>query len=113
MKKGILNQQLADIVYPFRWYIGFNVLYLGMMFYAYFDVPSANDPIWGSEAAGKTWNYISQEVYIKSFRLELLIYVLLFLLGISNMKNHSKLAKIIFLFPCFHIAYNVLSMFWA
>ena len=109
--KKILTPQFMNMIHPFRWYISFNILYLIMMIGAYFDIPASSSPIWEAEIDEKAWNYINQEVYIKSFRLELSIYVLLFFLGLSNMRNHPALAKTVFLSPYFYLLYSISKIF--
>lgn len=61
--------------------------------------PAENDLIFGAEATSDYWNYESQRVYIESLKLDIIIIILIFLLGTSNMKNHPKIAKLIFLSP--------------
>ncbi|MBP5215977.1 MAG: hypothetical protein J6039_05450, partial [Alphaproteobacteria bacterium] len=56
-------------------------------------------PILNYEYTRGAWNYINQEVYIHSMKLYSIIDTLIFLIGISNMRNHPLLAKIIFLSP--------------
>jgi len=63
----------------------------------YFNPPAADDLIWGSEAMQGAWNYQNQQLYIQSCKYNLIISTLVFLIGTSNMRNHPKLAKIIFL----------------
>lgn len=62
-----------------------------------FDIPAADDKIFHMEATSQIWSYTNQDVYIGSVRLEIIILSLFFLLGMSNMRNHPKIVKFIFL----------------
>ena len=89
---------------PFKWSVFFHLLYLFIWVLGYFNPPAKDDPILGYEYSKGAWNYINQEVYIGTYRLFLIIVILIFLLGLSNMKNHPKLARFILLYPWIFIA---------
>lgn len=97
-----IRQFLIDsknLLWPFKWYI---LCYSGYMCLQFHDMVYSikpNDPMFNSEAFHDAWEYVNYDVYIHSGRLYLLIYILILLLAISNMKNHPKLAKLILLFP--------------
>ena len=91
---------------PFKWSVLWYFLCLFVLVLAYFDPPAKDDPILGYEYSKGAWNYINQEVYIGTFRLHLTIVILIFLLGLSNMKNHPKLARFILLYPWIFIAFG-------
>ena len=83
----------------FKWYIVGYLIYYSMFIVEYLKPPAADDNIFHAEATSQIWSYTNQEVYIGSLRLEIIILSLLFLLGTSNMRNHPRLAKIIFASP--------------
>jgi len=106
IKRNLL--ETFKLLLAFKWYICSYLLYYTVFVYTLIDIPSVDDPIWNSEAMHGTWNYINQEVYIASMRLYFIIDTLIFLLGISNMRNHPLLAKLIFLSPWIYILLGIL-----
>ena len=97
-----VKQAISDtfkLLWSFKWYIGSYLLYYIIYIIALFDIPAADDIIFHTEATSQIWSYTNKEVYIGSLRLEIIILSLLFLLGISNIRNHPWLAKIVFLSP--------------
>ena len=76
-----------------------------------FDIPTADDKIFHAEATSQIWSYTNQEVYIGSLRLEIIILSLLFLLGTSNMRNHPKIAKFIFILPWIYATIRLIKLF--
>ena len=91
--------QTFKLLWQFKWYIVGYLIYYSIFIVEYFNPPEKDALIWGSEATEGAWNYVNQEVYIGSMRNNLTIFLLLFLIGTSNMRNHPMLAKIIFLSP--------------
>lgn len=89
---------LKNLIWLFKWYILANIIIPLMMLHEYFFPPVADDPIFG-QGVGQPWNYASQELYLKSVKFGMIISILVFLLGTSNMRNHPKIAKLIFLSP--------------
>lgn len=89
---------------PFKWYMIFNGAYLFLLVFEYLNLPAKDDPIFGSVSTLDAWNYVNQEVYVESLKLAVIIFVLLFLLATSNMRNHPKIAKCLFLFPWLDMA---------
>lgn len=90
---------LKNLMWPFKWYILANLLMIFLFLGEYFFPPAVNDPIWGAQATEGAWNYQNQALYIESIKLDFIIYSLVFLLGTSNMRNHPRIAKLIFLSP--------------
>ena len=84
---------------PFKWYICFHLIFVSIFIIDYFNPPAKDDPILAYEYSRGAWNYINQEVYIESARMFLIILILIFLFALSNIKNHPKLAKMIFIYP--------------
>ena len=99
-------------LWPFKWSVFFHLLYLFMWVLVYLDPPAKDDPILGYEYSKGAWNYINQEVYIGTHRLFLTIVILIFLLGLSNMKNHPKLARFILLYPWIFLALGLVCGFF-
>ena len=97
---------------PFKWSVFFHLLYLFLFVSDYLNPPAKDDPILGYEYSKGAWNYINQEVYIGTYRLFLTIIILMFLLGLSNMKNHPKLARFILLYPWIFLALGLVCGFF-
>ena len=93
--------ETAKLLWSFKWYISVYLMFVIMMFDEYLNPPTKDSPIWGAEATRGDWMYFNQEVYIGSFTQSLIIIMLFFFIGTSNMRNHPLLAKIIFLLPLF------------
>ena len=91
-------------LWSFKWSVLWYFLCLFVLVLAYLDPPAKDDPIFAHEYSKGDWHYINQEVYIGTFKLYLIILILIFLLGLSNMKNHPKLARFILLYPWIFIA---------
>ena len=87
------------LLQQFKWYMLIYLLFYCGLIMEYLNPPEINSPIWKSEAIENSWNYTNQEVYIGSMKMTLVEFLLLFLIGTSNMRNHPKLAKFIFAFP--------------
>ena len=102
-------QTVFKTIKPFKWYMLFYLLYFILCLNEYVNPPAADDPIWNSQAMEGEWNYINQEVYINSFRLSLVIDILIFFLATSNMKNHPLIAKILFLLPFINLLLGIIS----
>ena len=93
----------------FKWYVGFNLFFVILVAANYIDRPAKDDPIFSAEAVSKNWQYTNQEVYIGFSQILLVIYILCFLLATSNMRNHPRLAKLLFLMPMLGICYRLVS----
>ena len=102
MKVERIKQDFVDLknlMWPFKWYILANIIIPLMVVREYFFPPEADDPIWGAQATMGAWNYANQELYMESAKFGIVIGILVFLLGTSNMRNHPRIAKLIFLSP--------------
>jgi hypothetical protein len=93
--------ETIKLLWQFKWYVAFDLLFLIFLVTEYFNPPATDDPIWGSEAMYGVWNFQNQQLYIQSCKYSLIISTLFFLIGTSNMRNHPILAKIIFSFPLY------------
>ena len=83
----------VQTIQPFKWYI-LTYLFFYCLLILFYLSPSAKQYFfWNNEP----WYQYSTTLYLAGMRLALVIFMLLFLLGLSNMKNHPILAKIIFL----------------
>ena len=114
--KKLFNQLLQTLketkktLWPFKGTIFFYWLLAFLPFYEWLNPPKNDDPIFKAEATRDVWNYLNQEVYVASLKLEWVIVVLLFFLAISNIKNHPKLARILLLFPWIYALFNLIEM---
>lgn len=102
--------QTIKLLMKFKWYILFYGLFYCFFVMEYIYPPEKNSPIWGSEAMEGAWNYINQEVYIKSIEDSLIEFFLLFLLATSNMRNHPRIAKLILILPWMGMLGGLLTM---
>ena len=93
----------------FKWYVGFNLFFVILVAANYIDRPAKDDPIFSAEAVSKNWQYTNQEVYIGFLQILLIIYILCFLLATSNMRNHPRLAKLLFLMPLLDMFCGLIS----
>jgi heme/copper-type cytochrome/quinol oxidase subunit 3 len=100
-KTSQCTKETLKLLWQFKWYIAFDFIIFTLLLSEYFNPPAADDMIWKSEAINGMWNYQNQQVYMQSCKYGLIISVLLFLIGTSNMRNHPLLAKLIFLFPLY------------
>lgn len=87
------------LLWKFKWYILIYLLFFGILVAEYINPPAENDPILKYEYDRGAWNYINREVYVGSMWHTLVEAFLLFIIGTSNMRNHPRLAKLIFLSP--------------
>ena len=97
-------------LWPFRWYIFFYWIVGFLFFNEWFNPPKKDDPIFKAEATRDVWNYLNQEVYVASLKLECVIVVLLFFLATSNIKNHPKLARLLLLSPWIYALFNLIEI---
>ena len=109
MKKSI--KETFQLLWQFKWYVGLYLLYYIINIISLFDIPAEDDKIFHTEATSQIWSYTNQEVYIGSLRLEIIILSLLFLLGTSNIRNHPKIAKFIFLLPWIYATIRLIELF--
>lgn len=109
VKQAILDT--FKLLWSFKWYVGLYLLYYIISIISLFDIPAADDKIFHAEATSQIWPYTNQEVYIGSLRLEIIILSLLFLLGTSNMRNHPKIAKFIFILPWIYATVRLIKLF--
>ena len=103
--------QTFKLLWSFKWYVGLYLLYYVINIISSFNIPAADDKIFHAEATSQIWSYTNQEVYIGSLRLEIIILSLLFLLGTSNIRNHPKIAKFIFLLPWIYATFRLITLF--
>ena len=102
-----------NLLKSFKWYVGFNLFFVILVAANYIDRPAKDDPIFSAEAVSKNWQYTNQEVYIGFLQILLIIYILWFLLATSNMRNHPRLAKLLFLIPWFDMLCGMISALFA
>lgn len=93
--------ETSKMLWQFKWYVILDIIFFILLLSEYFNPPAMNDKIWGSEATYGAWNYQNQQLYIQSCKYSLIISALFFLIATSNIKNHPKIAKLIFLFPLY------------
>lgn len=84
-------KETFKLLRQFKWYILPYMFFYGILLMNYFMPSPKNYFIWYS------WCDYEQKIYIGTTQLLLVVFLLLFLLGTSNIRNHPWLAKIIFL----------------
>lgn len=91
IKKGI--KESWKTLWPFKWYVC-SYLFFYSILLVFYATPSRKQYFfWNNEY----WYHYNEPLYLAGMRLVLIIFLLLFLLGLSNIKNHPILAKMIFL----------------
>lgn len=98
-----------NLLKEFKWYVGLNLFFVILIADEYFNPPAKDDPIFSAEAFSQYWEYTNQEIYVETSRLLLIIYILWFLLATSNMRNHPRLAKLLFLMPLLDMFCGLIS----
>lgn len=99
---GGVKQNLSEtfkLLWQFKWSMLIYLLFYMMFVAEYLDPPAEDDPILQYEYSRGAWNYINREVYVGSMWNTLVELFLFFIIGTSNMRNHPKLAQLIFLSP--------------
>lgn len=99
------------LIWQFKWYAGLYLIYFIINIGSLLNIPTADDKIFNTEATSQLWYYTNQEVYVGSLRLEIIILTLLFLLGTSNICNHPKIAKFVFILPWIYAAMHLTKLF--
>lgn len=108
---AVETTETFKLLWQFRWYIGLYLIYFIINISSLFNIPAADDKIFQTEATSQLWSYTNQEVYVGSLRLEIIILSLLFLLGTSNIRNHPKIAKFIFILPWIYAIIRLTNLF--
>ena len=110
--KTFLNQLKITLVEskktlaPFKWSIGFYVLFLMYAYFNYLYPCPKNYFIWN----GKIWYHYTPELYQAGMELALLILILILFLALSNIKNHPRLARLILLSPWILLGLGLIKM---
>lgn len=81
------------LFWKFKWYITPYLLFYLFLLMDYLMPSKKNYCIWEDE----TWYNYDLRIYVKITELMLIIFLLLFFVGTSNMRNHPWIAKCIFL----------------
>lgn len=109
-----IKQSISEtfkLLYKFKWYIASYLIYFIINICSLFNIPAEDDKVFHTETASQLWSYTNQKVYIGSLKLEILILILLFFIGTSNMRNHPLLAKTIFLSPWMYMIICLVMLF--
>ena len=94
-------RETFKLLQQFKWYVAFDAAVFALLLWDQLNPPEKDSPLWKSESTLGLWNYQNQELYLQSGKYILTIFVLFFLIGTSNMRNHPLIAKLIFLFPLY------------
>ena len=117
MKLNII--ETFKLLFRFKWYVFIYLIFYFILLFGYLNPPQVDDPIFNFAFNNGLWYYANQKVYIGSMKDDLIIFLLLFLIATSNMRNHPKLAKFIFISPLvfgvinlvYFITQNMFSIF--
>ncbi|MBQ7304384.1 MAG: hypothetical protein IJW75_05685 [Alphaproteobacteria bacterium] len=96
--------ETLKLLFRFKWYV---LVYLIFYFILYLDylMPSPkNYFLWDS------WCVYDKQIYLAVTKLLLIIFALLFFVGTSNMRNHPRLAKFIFISP---LLFGIINLVYA
>ena len=83
--------ETIKLLLQFKWYIILYILFYGIILINYLFPSPKNYFLWFD------WCEYTQEIYLETTKLLLIIFLLLFFIGTSNMRNHPIIAKLIFL----------------
>lgn len=89
-----------NLLWKFNWYIAPYMLFYLLLLINYLIPSPKNYCIWDNEI----WYTYAQPQYLRITELMLIIFLLLFLVGTSNMRNHPTIAKCIFLSSLWFLA---------
>ena len=117
MKLNVI--ETFKLLFRFKWYVLIYLIFYFILLFGYLNPPQVDDPIFNFAFNNGLWYYANQKVYIGSMKDDLIIFLLLFLIATSNMRNHPKLAKFIFISPLvfgvinlvYFITQNMFSIF--
>ena len=98
--KSHINETLK-LLFRFKWYILVYLIFYFMLYLDYLMPSPKNYFLWNS------WCAYDKQIYLAVTELLLAIFFLLFLVGTSNMRNHPRLAKFIFISP---LVFGVVSL---
>ena len=93
--------ETLKLLFKFKWYILVYLIFYFMLCIDYLMPSPKNYFLWDS------WCAYDKQIYLAVTKLLLVIFSLLFLIGTSNMRNHPRLAKFIFISPLVFGAVNL------
>ena len=89
--------QTFKLLWQFKWYILPYIAFYIVLLSFYLSPSPKQYNIWTNEE----WFVYDKYIYLALTKLMLVIFLLLFFVGTSNMRNHPILAKLIFLSSLF------------
>jgi len=89
-------KRFAKLAWSLKWYILLCLFYILSDVMQLMDLPTKNNLVF---KINNRWQYANQAVFIASMQQAICIDILIFWLGICNMKNHPRIAKFLFLLP--------------
>lgn len=95
IKKSIT--ETLKLLWQFKWYILPYIMFYIVLVSFYLSPSPKQYNIWMNEV----WFTYDKTIYLALTKLMLVIFLLLFFVGTSNMRNHPILAKLIFLSSLF------------
>ena len=102
--------ETLKLLFRFKWYVLVYLIFYFMLIFEYLNPPTTDDPIFQVAYNGGLWHYANQKVYIGSMRDDLIIFLCIFFVGTSNMRNHPRLAKFIFISP---LLFGIINLVYA
>ena len=99
----LLKQNVVEtfrLLWKFKWYIFPYMLFYAVLLMFYLSPSPKQYSIWKN----KVWYNYDTQSYLEITKLTMIIFLLTFFIGTSNMKNHPALAKLIFLSSLWFLA---------
>ena len=100
--KDVKNRvtETLKLLWQFKWYVLPYLLFYLILLSFYISPSPKQYNLWTNEE----WFVYSQDIYLALTKLTLIVFALLFFVGISNMRNHPILAKLVFLSSLYFIS---------
>ena len=89
--------ETSKLLWQFKWYMFPYIAFYIVLLSFYLSPSPKQYNIWTNEE----WFVYDKSIYLALTKLMLVIFLLLFFVGTSNMRNHPILAKLIFLSSLF------------
>ncbi|MBR1649034.1 MAG: hypothetical protein IJ689_05490 [Alphaproteobacteria bacterium] len=93
-------RETFKLLWQFKWYIFPYILFYSVLSLFYLTPSPKQYYYWRD----KSWYEYNTESYLALTELMLIIFALLFFVGTSNMRNHPRIAKLIFLSSLYFLA---------
>ena len=96
--------ETLKLLFRFKWYVLVYLIFYFILYLNYLMPSPKNYFLWDS------WCVYDKQIYLAVTKLLLIIFALLFFVGTSNMRNHPRLAKFIFISP---LLFGIINLVYA